>query len=62
MKRIASLAPPLLLVLLHLSLPAAAQAGFGIEPGSFSVEPANADRTLDFQAGSHLYAYTVKWK
>jgi hypothetical protein len=45
-----------------LLLPTAARAEFGITPGSVSVVASNRDGTLDAQAGSHPYAYTVSFK
>lgn len=49
----------LALLLISLSAPAGAQADFGIK--SFSAIPNNADTTVDFQAGSHPYDYTVSF-
>jgi hypothetical protein len=40
-------------------MPAAAEAGFGIAPGSLSFAAENANGTLDTQAGSHPYAFTL---
>ncbi len=42
-----------------LALPAAAQAEFGIVPGSVSAVAKNKDATVDSQASSHPYEYTV---
>jgi len=42
-----------------LALPAVAQADFGIVPGSTTVTARNADGTIDTQAGSHPYSFTV---
>ncbi|HTR75731.1 MAG TPA: hypothetical protein VMH33_10820 [Solirubrobacterales bacterium] len=41
-----------------LAAPVAAQASFGIK--SLSIEPLNEGGTLDFQAGSHPYEWTLK--
>jgi len=49
-----------LAALLAFATPAA-QAGFGIAPGSFSVTAENEDGTLDTLAGSHPYEYTVSF-
>ncbi|MGE5336037.1 MAG: hypothetical protein ACM3JL_01275 [Nitrososphaerota archaeon] len=49
-------------VLAGLLFPAAAQAGFGIAPGSFSATATNADGTIDSQAGSHPFDFTVSFK
>ena len=49
------------LLTLAFLAPAAAQADFGIEPGSFSAVATNKDGTRDFQAGSHPFKYTVKF-
>jgi hypothetical protein len=51
----------LALLTLAFLIPAAAQADFGIESGSFSGIATNKDGTRDFQAGSHPYKYTVKF-
>ncbi len=45
-----------------LVAPSAAQAGFGIEPGSVSVTARNADGTIDTRAGSHPAAFVVHFK
>ncbi len=45
-----------------LALPAAARAEFGIVPGSFTTKAQNEDGTLDAQASSHPYSYTVSFK
>jgi hypothetical protein len=42
-----------------LALPAAAQADFGIAPGSTTVTARNADGTIDTQAGSHPFSFAV---
>ncbi len=55
------LAACLALSALGLLLPAGAQAGFGIQPGSVSTTAINRDGTIDTQAGSHPYKYTVKF-
>jgi hypothetical protein len=44
---------------LLLALPAAAQADFGLVPGSLSVSAENSDGTIDTQASSHPFVYTV---
>jgi hypothetical protein len=59
-KHLAALTGLSLLILAFL-VPAAAQADFGIEPGSLSAIATNKDGTRDFQAGSHPYKYTVKF-
>jgi hypothetical protein len=40
----------------------AAQADFGLQPGSIKLEARNSDGTLDTQAGSHPYSFTVRFK
>jgi hypothetical protein len=45
-----------------LGLPAAARAGFEIEPGSVSSTALNADGTIANQAGSHPFSYRVSFK
>jgi hypothetical protein len=45
-----------------LALPTAAQADFGLVPGSVSVSARNKDGTVTSQAGSHPYTYEVKFK
>jgi hypothetical protein len=47
---------------LMLVVPAAAQADFGFAPGSLSATPLNRDGTIDTQAGSHPYSYTVSFQ
>jgi hypothetical protein len=47
-----------MLLLLLLVVPVA-RADFGLVPGSLSVTAANSDGTVDTQAGSHPYAFTV---
>jgi hypothetical protein len=42
-------------------LTASAHASFGIEPGSFKTIALNGDGTIDAQAGSHPYEYTVSF-
>ncbi len=42
-----------------LAVPAAAQADFGLVPGNTTVTALNRDGTIDTQAGSHPYAFTV---
>src|SRR5215208_1744641 len=49
-------------LLVALLAPAAAQAGFGIQSGSFSATATEFDGTPDFQAGSHPYQYTVHFE
>ncbi|MDX6609285.1 MAG: hypothetical protein QOF85_1210 [Solirubrobacterales bacterium] len=49
----------LLAVLGLLAAPAAAQADFGIAPGSVEVTALNKDGTVDTEASSHPYSYTV---
>jgi hypothetical protein len=49
----------LALALIGLALPAAAQADFGILPGSLSADAENRDGTLATQASSHPYAFTT---
>jgi hypothetical protein len=44
-----------------LALPAAAQADFGITPGSGSATATNANGTIDSQASSHPYSYSVSF-
>jgi hypothetical protein len=39
----------------------AAHAGFGMVPGSFSAVAENQDGTVDLQAGSHPFQYTVNF-
>jgi hypothetical protein len=48
-----------ILALALLALPAAAQADFGIAPGSLQVEALNKDGTPDVRASTHPYAFTV---
>jgi hypothetical protein len=48
----------LVLSILAFLVPAAAQADFGLEPGSFSLVATNSDGTRDFQAGSHPFKLT----
>lgn len=43
-----------------LGLPAAARADFGFAPGSVGVVAENQNGTIDTQAGSHPYAFTVR--
>jgi len=42
-----------------LVVPAAAQADFGLLPGSVTVTPFNKDGTIDTRAGSHPFAFVV---
>ncbi len=42
-----------------LALPGAAQADFGILPGSASIEALNKDGTIDTLASTHPYSFTV---
>jgi hypothetical protein len=44
-----------------LLVPAAAQADFGIEPGSLKVEALNKDGTPDLRAGTHPYEFVVRF-
>lgn len=48
-----------LLTCFSLALPSAAQADFGIVPGSVEVTALNKDGTINTQAGSHPYAFNV---
>jgi hypothetical protein len=50
---------PALLVGLLLALPAGARADFGIVPGSTTVTALNQNGTVDEQASSHPYSFTV---
>lgn len=49
----------LLVLILGLIVPAAAHADFGLVPGKTSVVATNADGTVDIQASSHPFAYSV---
>ncbi|MDX6608249.1 MAG: hypothetical protein QOF85_174, partial [Solirubrobacterales bacterium] len=49
----------LLAALSLLAVPAAAQADFGIVPGSARVTALNGDGTIDTQASSHPYSFTA---
>lgn len=54
-----------IMVLAMLALfaaPTSAHAGFGIVPGSLEVSARNIDGTIDTQAGSHPFAFTVSFK
>jgi hypothetical protein len=42
-----------------LAIPAAAQADFGLAPGSVSITARNANGTIDEQASSHPYSFTA---
>jgi hypothetical protein len=42
-----------------LVIPAGARADFGLVPGSFKVTAENRDGTVDLQASSHPYSFTV---
>ncbi|HTD09675.1 MAG TPA: hypothetical protein VK680_12365, partial [Solirubrobacteraceae bacterium] len=42
-------------------LVSAAQADFGVVPGSFHAVPENRDGSIDMQAGSHPYQYKVSF-
>lgn len=55
------LIPALLVVSVALAAPAAAQAAFGIEPGTFSATASEPGGAPDLQAGSHPYEYTVSF-
>ena len=57
-KHLAALLGLALLTLAFLA-PAAAQADFGVEPGSLSAIAAEEDGTRDFQAGSHPFKFNV---
>ena len=46
---------------LFVSVVSSAHASFGLVPGSFKTTATNADGTIDLQAGSHPYAYTVSF-
>src|SRR5271156_2925649 len=48
-------------IVVALAAPAAAQAGFGIVPGSVTTVALNRDGSVDQQAGSHPYSYTVNF-
>ena len=48
-----------LALLLVLALPTAARADFGLVPGSTSITARNANGTIDEQASSHPYSFTV---
>jgi hypothetical protein len=50
---------PALVLLCLLFCSASAQAGFGLKAGSPSITFENQDGTLDSQAGSHPYAFSV---
>jgi hypothetical protein len=52
----------LALVTFLLALPSAAQADFEIVPGSVGAAATNGDGTAVTQAGSHPFAYAVKFK
>lgn len=54
-----SLAVVLVFAAMLIAPMSAAAAEFGIVPGSFSVTARNADGTIDAQASSHPYSYTV---
>lgn len=49
------------LVAVFVTVVASAYASFGIEPGSFQTIALNRDGTIDAQAGSHPYEYTVSF-
>jgi P pilus assembly chaperone PapD len=49
-------------VLALLALPSAAQADFGLVPGKTTITPLNKDGTIDTQAGSHPYSFTVHFE
>jgi hypothetical protein len=44
-----------------LAVPTAAQADFGLEPGSVKIEALNKDGTVDNLAGSHPYSFTLRF-
>lgn len=52
---------PLVAFIVLLVAPGLAQADFGIAPGSLSVTAENEDGTIDTQASSHPYSYTVSF-
>jgi hypothetical protein len=56
--RIVSVFLPVAIVL-ALTLPAAANADFGVEPGSLRVEARNSDGSADVRAGTHPYEFVV---
>ena len=58
--RICLLVPVVVLVVFTFVV-ADAQAGFGVLPGSFVTSAVNRDGSVDTQAGSHPYAYTVSF-
>jgi hypothetical protein len=45
-----------------LAIPTAAQADFGLIPGKTAITPLNKDGTIDTQAGSHPYSFTVHFE
>ena len=50
-----------LIAAVFASFVASAEAGFGVAPGSVKTTAVNRDGTIDTQAGSHPYAYTVSF-
>jgi len=63
MRRVKSTAIALLSITALLALPAAAQASFGIEPGSVETTAfATEGGLLDTQASSHPFSWTVSFK
>src|ERR1700691_1846964 len=48
-------------VAMGLSFVPVAHADFGLTPGGFSAVAENQDGTVDLQAGSHPYQYTVQF-
>jgi hypothetical protein len=50
----------LVVILAALLVPAVAQAGFGLK--SLEVSSTNEDETVDLQAGSHPYGYTINFE
>ncbi|HYM45297.1 MAG TPA: hypothetical protein VES65_03955, partial [Solirubrobacteraceae bacterium] len=51
-----------LVLVVFVSVVSSARASFGIAPGSFSTSALNRDGSVDTQAGSHPYSYTVSFR